>query len=205
MTSRNPVLAGYAADATGLIEPFEAIPSARLFAPVEAFLPPPPGRVLDIGAGTGRDAAWFASRGFDVVAVEPVTALREAGQRLHERQEITWCDALLPGLEGLSPAMQAFQLIVLNGVLHHLAPADQWRALRTLSRWLAPGGRVVLSLRHGPTAPSRPGYPVATQVLVAEVQQAGHRLCHLVTGLPSHQQGNRRNGVTWDWLVYARE
>jgi SAM-dependent methyltransferase len=201
----NKVLAGYAADAASLIEPFEAIPSARLFAPVERFLPQPPVRVLDIGAGTGRDAAWFASLGCHVVAVEPVAALREAGQRLHAGHSIEWSDAQLPELEGLAVSMQAFELVVLNGVLHHLPPAGQLVTLRTISRWLGPGGRVVLSLRHGPTPPSRPGYSIDTQTLVADLEKAGHRLCHLVTGLASHQAGNRRNGVTWDWLVYARE
>ena len=39
-------------------------------------LPRPPGRALDVGAGTGRDAAWLARLGFQVVAVEPSGVLR---------------------------------------------------------------------------------------------------------------------------------
>src|SRR2546421_161237 len=30
------------------------------------FLPPPPGRVLDIGGGPGRYAIWLAQQGYDV-------------------------------------------------------------------------------------------------------------------------------------------
>ena len=33
--------------------------------------------VLDIGAGTGRDALWLGQQGFQVVAVEPVIELYE--------------------------------------------------------------------------------------------------------------------------------
>jgi protein-L-isoaspartate O-methyltransferase len=39
-------------------------------------LPAPPARVLDVGAGSGRDAAWLTSLGLEVVAVEPSVALR---------------------------------------------------------------------------------------------------------------------------------
>jgi hypothetical protein len=41
-------------------------------------IPATPGAVLDVGAGSGRDARWFAARGWDVVAVEPSAALRGA-------------------------------------------------------------------------------------------------------------------------------
>ena len=40
---------------------------------------------LDIGAGSGRDAAWLRRKGFEVVAVEPSPGMRIAGQSLHPR------------------------------------------------------------------------------------------------------------------------
>ena len=46
-------------------------------------LPNAPALILDIGAGTGRDAAWLASRGLEVIAVEPSGAMRAEAQRLH--------------------------------------------------------------------------------------------------------------------------
>jgi SAM-dependent methyltransferase len=36
--------------------------------------------VLDIGAGSGRDAFWLASQGNQVIAVEPAEDLRRLGQ-----------------------------------------------------------------------------------------------------------------------------
>ena len=43
-------------------------------------LPEPNGLALDIGAGSGRDAAALAKRGWDVLAVEPAAGLREKGE-----------------------------------------------------------------------------------------------------------------------------
>ena len=42
-------------------------------------LPDAPGTVLDIGAGSGRDAAWFSAQGYDVIAVEPSSGMRSRG------------------------------------------------------------------------------------------------------------------------------
>ena len=44
---------------------------------IEKHLPQKPGFACDIGAGSGRDANWLASQGWDVVAVEPSANMRE--------------------------------------------------------------------------------------------------------------------------------
>ena len=36
------------------------------------YLPAAPARVLDIGGGTGRYAAWLASEGYEVILIDPV-------------------------------------------------------------------------------------------------------------------------------------
>jgi ubiquinone/menaquinone biosynthesis C-methylase UbiE len=50
------------------------------------------GAVLDVGAGSGRDAAWFAAQGYDVVAVEPSSAMRSEGQHRHPDPRVRWLD-----------------------------------------------------------------------------------------------------------------
>ena len=54
---------GYAEEAEDLFKRYESIPFADAHRAVLHLIPAVPGRVLDIGAGTGRDAAWFAGRG----------------------------------------------------------------------------------------------------------------------------------------------
>src|SRR5919201_6232747 len=39
---------------------------------LERFLPPPPARVLDVGGGPGRYAAWMAGSGYAVHLVDPI-------------------------------------------------------------------------------------------------------------------------------------
>lgn len=100
---REDVLRGYAAAATAdLIAAYDSLSSADIYVHVRDLFPIGTARVADIGAGTGRDAAWFAGSGHDVVAVEPVRELREAGQALHTASNIQWLDDRLPDLASLS-------------------------------------------------------------------------------------------------------
>jgi ubiquinone/menaquinone biosynthesis C-methylase UbiE len=46
-------------------------------------------RALDVGAGSGRDAAWLVSRGFEVWAVEPSEVMRREAQKRHAEASIT--------------------------------------------------------------------------------------------------------------------
>ncbi len=70
----------------------------QVLAPVGDLLLARAGTALDIGAGTGRDAAWLARRGHRVLAVEPVAALRSAGEALHRMANLEWLDDGLPEL-----------------------------------------------------------------------------------------------------------
>lgn len=68
--------------------------------------------VLDIGAGTGRDAAWLAERGHEVVAVEPSEALRREGQHGHPHPRIRWLNDRLP--DDGTGALPLLRHIILN-------------------------------------------------------------------------------------------
>ncbi|NOG69989.1 class I SAM-dependent methyltransferase [Roseicella sp. DB1501] len=134
---------------------FEAIHADAL-----PFLPASPGLVLDVGAGSGRDAAWFAARGWEVVAAEPADALRREAARRHPSPRIRWLDDRLPALATLHRLGLGFDLVWLSGVWQHLPPEERPRAMRKLATLLKPGGRMVLTLRHGPAPADRPMWPV---------------------------------------------
>lgn len=55
---------------------YESVPANTVHGWLVDLLPNAPALVLDVGAGTGREAAWLASRGLEVVAVEPSSAMR---------------------------------------------------------------------------------------------------------------------------------
>lgn len=141
-------------------EAYEAFGFADIHADAMPFLPAPPGLVLDVGAGSGRDAAWFAARGFEVIAVEPASAMRGEAARLHPHPAIRWLDDRLPALAVVHRLGLAFDLVWLSGVWMHVPPEERRRAMRRLATLLKPGGRMVLTLRHGPAPPDRPMWPV---------------------------------------------
>src|SRR5215470_17201361 len=93
---------GYAENVDALIGQYESVTFVDVHARVLHLIPTIPCRALDVGAGTGRDAAVLAAMGHQVVAVEPVVAFRDRAARLHPSPRIEWVDDLLPDLAKLS-------------------------------------------------------------------------------------------------------
>ena len=124
-------------------------------------LPAEKGLALDVGAGTGRDAAWLADRGFEVVAVEPSMAMREEGRRIHQGSRIQWINDLLPDFREASRLGLSFDFILLSAVWMHIPEIDRPRAFRKLITLLKPGGVIAMSLRQEPADIERGMHPVS--------------------------------------------
>jgi len=197
----NDVLSDYAASATpALISGWDALPPERIYAAVRDFLPREPARIADIGAGTGRDAAWLAEQGHDVLAVEPVRAFREAGIALHG-DRIAWLDDQLPELPRLQ-GREPFDLVLLCAVWHHLDTPARARAMPALARATASGGRLILSLRHDP-APGPGNFPAPPEATIDLGRAAGFELAHRAEAESVHAE-SRARGVRWTWLVLTK-
>lgn len=144
------LLAGwYDLNAQSAAEQYERLSSAELYAWAADLLPNAGSIVLDLGAGSGRDAAWFTSRGADVVAVEPSASMRAEAGRHHPGGSERWVTDDLPSLAGTTRLGLAFDLILLSAVWQHISPADRPRAFRKLVSLLRPGGLMLLTLRLG--------------------------------------------------------
>lgn len=174
-----------------------------MFAPVADLLPRAPARVLDIGAGTGRDAAWFAAQGHRVTAVEPVDALREAGVALHAGAGVRFLADALPDAPHVRALGETFDLITLIGVWQHVAPKDRAATIATLAGLMARDGLLVMSLRHGIASPNRPVFAAPPDEAIAFGAVSGITLIHREDA-ESVQAVNRANGVTWTWLAFRR-
>jgi predicted RNA methylase len=72
----------YAEEAPELLNHYESISFADHHRSVMHLIPTVPGRVLDIGAGTGRDGAGLVGLGHSVVAVEPTEEVRRGAMVL---------------------------------------------------------------------------------------------------------------------------
>jgi SAM-dependent methyltransferase len=161
--------------------------------------------VLDIGAGSGRDALWLAQQSCEVFAVEPAKALRELGQELTaavcatdpKTKAVHWLDDRLPELKTVLQLGLKFDLILVSAVWMHLTPAEQERSFRKLSNLLKASGRLVISLRHGDFNDGRTAYPVSVHSIDQLcVQQA--------LELSFQQQGTDamgRENVQWQTVV----
>ena len=165
------VVADYDAEASTLVPEYERLPFEEIHAPVLDLVPESAGCVLDVGAGSGRDAAWFAAKGHQVVAVEPSGEMRSAGKERHGSPDIRWMDDTLPALDKVLRSKLTFDLVWLSGVWMHVPPSTRARAFRKLVSVMSPGGSMMVSLRRGPPPAERPMEPVTA----AEVEVLARR------------------------------
>jgi SAM-dependent methyltransferase len=187
-------ISAYDAKASELASRYEGTSAEAVHAQVLPYLPRGQGLIaLDIGAGSGRDAAWLIGKGFEVVAAEPSTGMRAEGQRLHPDAGIRWIDDRLPDLAGVHRLGLSFDLILLTAVWMHVEPQERARAFRKVVTLLKPGGTIWISLRDGPPEPDRQMWPVP----VGEIEAlcAAHGLSILKAATTSDQLGRR--DVRW--------
>jgi SAM-dependent methyltransferase len=141
---------------------YESVPAEKIHAWLIPALPSSPALVLDVGAGTGRDAAWLVSRGLEVVAVEPSISMLSEAQHLHPSPSMRWLCDRLPGLDKVFRLGLSFDLVLLSAVWMHTRPAERSRAFRKLVTLLKPGGCMAITLRHGPAETERGMHDVFT-------------------------------------------
>nr|WP_289711838.1 class I SAM-dependent methyltransferase [Aeromonas taiwanensis] len=147
---------------------------------LEPWLVAAPRQLLDVGAGSGRDAAFLAGLhpGHTLVAAEPCQALAQLGEAHTQGHSVTWVNDALPAL---SHVTGQFDLILLSAVWMHLPPADRPRALARLGALLSPEGYLVLSLRlviSEQEARERAMFPVSVEEVVRLAAEEGMVVLH---------------------------
>jgi SAM-dependent methyltransferase len=155
-----------------LAERYERLDFEQVHSALVDELPDYHARILDVGAGTGRDAAAMAAREHQVVAVEPSVEMRNRGRKLHPDARIRWIDDALPGLEKVEELGEKYDLILLSAVWMHVPAGQRKRAMRKLASRMLPGGKLAISVRtvHG----DRPDmYPVEPRELVKRARDEG--------------------------------
>ena len=204
MTVRVSGTEGYAEEAEELFKCYESIPAADARRPVLHLIPASASRILDIGSGTGRDAAWFASRGHRVVAVEPTDALRIPAMALHPSPAIEWLDDSLPDLAVLRSRRLAFDVVLLSAVWMHLDAGHRRRAMPNLAALVRTDGVMIMKIRHGPVPSGRRMFevPIEETIELARIENL-HPV--LNTRTESSQEQNRAAGVSWTNLAFAKD
>lgn len=124
-------------------------PDPYLAEQVERFSPEKPGRVLDLGCGSGRDSVFLAHRGFSVVGVDRLPDALDLGRRRarHPAVEVDFREAVLRTAEDLPEGPWAGSVC-----MRFWAP----ELLSALHGKMLPGGFLVLRA-FGPSSPSGEG------------------------------------------------
>ncbi|MFG2722014.1 class I SAM-dependent methyltransferase [Streptomyces sp. NPDC048416] len=193
--------AGYAEAADVLVAQYESVSFAEVHRDVLHLFPSPPSDILDIGAGSGRDAAALAASGHRVTAVEPTAELRSLGRRIHADQAIEWVDDSLPELAVLRSRGRRFHLVLMTAVWMHLDDRERTSAMAGIADLLGVGGFVVLSLRHGPVPAGRRMFDVTPEETVRLARRHGLARVHLGERADPHG----RSGVHWSYLGLRKE
>lgn len=191
---------GYGKNAKRLAGQYESISFADVHRDVRHLFPRKPARVLDIGAGSGRDAAALAAEGHKVVAVEPTEELREEGIRIHADKPIDWLDDQLPQLPALRALDKSFDLILLTAVWMHLDEQERYDSMASLSELVEQSGRISMSLRHGPVPAGRRMFDVSAAETVSLASSFG------LTGIFASEREDMlgRADVSWSFLVLEK-
>jgi len=190
---------GYEAEADALAIRYESRAFEAVHPHLLALLPPAPAAVIDIGAGTGRDAGWLAARGYTVTAVEPTAAMRAHGERLHPSPAIGWIDDHLPELARVVPPADGFAVILLTAVWMHLDAGQRAAAMPRLGAIAAPGALLAITLRHGPVPAGRRMFDVAAAETIALASASGFDCLAVTEG---DDGVALQPGISWDRLVF---
>lgn len=101
------------------------------------------GRLVDVGCGTGRDMAWFESKGITVTGIDLSMGMLE-----YARENVLG-DLVSMNMRNLGFCDAYFDGVWCCASLLHLPKTEAAYALQEMHRILKPGGMLILSIQEG--------------------------------------------------------
>lgn len=190
------VLPMFDRDAERLADRYESVSFSTLYASITDLLPPV-GRVLDVGCGSGRDAAHFAGDGYAVVAIDGSAGMLSQAESRHPHADVSWRRDTLPELRTVDGR---FDIVWCNAVFMFLDGDTRARSLPRLARLLGPAGILVIGVKHGAMDEKRMMEDVSPSEILALAAEAGLRLVRHA----EEADGMGRLEVRWSLIVLER-
>lgn len=166
----------------------------------------PPGRVLSIADGEGRNGVFLASLGYDVTSADSSPVGLAKAQRLAESRGVH-ITTVLADLADYAIAQESWEGIV--SIFCHLQPPIRKRVHEQVVRALVPGGLFVLEsysveqLRHGTGGPQSAELLLTLDAVRREL--AGLELLHAVEIERDIHEGRLHHGKSAVVQVVARK
>jgi len=104
---------------------------------------PPPGRVLDLGCGTGDLAAALSRQGYQVTACDIAEKMIEMARAVHMGAAVEWA-SLKPDWKALPFGEGSFRSVAASSVFEYLVDVEP--VVAEISRVLQPGGVLLLTV-----------------------------------------------------------
>jgi len=164
---------------------FGTEPDARVWALANEAAHPQGHRILEIGAGTGRNALALARRGHPVDVVEITPKFADMISSDSERESLGVRVFVRDVFSTTDDLRQDYQLIVLSEVVSDFRTTNELRALFELAaHCLAPGGRMVFNvfLAHGGYTPDDAAREFGQQEYTSIFTR--HEMSEAAAGLP---------------------
>lgn len=155
---------------------------------------------LDIGSGSGRDAAWLAEHGWRVDAIDGSTALLAEAAILNNHPHIHYRYDRAPSFEEIRSLGTQYDVILMSAFIFHFDQAERQAILQFCRTVLAPAGLIYITLRRGPDSANRQIYDVPLE----DIEKFSAK-----NGLSFHYHGRSRDSaspkdVSWDHLSLWR-
>lgn len=196
----------YTTNAQRLSQQYDSLASEQVHAAWLSHLPavqPTSNKALDLGAGSGRDAAWLASMGWDVLAVEPSSGLRDIGSESTAQQSVSWLDDTLPQLADIQASYDSsFRLILASAMWMHLTPDEQVIACERLQQLATDDAVIVITWRNQANERERVFHSVDANQFEKAFNSA---FCKSSVTITESSDEGGRDGVVWHCAVIKTE
>ncbi|MBJ8846559.1 class I SAM-dependent methyltransferase [Citrobacter braakii] len=191
----------YDDNADRLFSDYISLSFNSIFYDVKEYFPESIETILDVGAGSGRDSAALAEKGYRIVAVEPSEKMRNLASTFYTSDKITWIDDSLPLLSTVKKIKVKFDLILVSAVWMHLSETEQNESLETLCELLSHNGKIIITLRLGPPEPDRCIKSVSTQYLLNTASILGLNADYIS---PVNEDSFNRPLIKWQKIVLSK-
>ncbi len=188
----------YNSNAKALSDKYESLTFEEVYGEATKHLPPACA-ALDIGAGSGRDAAWLTNKGYNVTAVEPAKEIRHLASTTHP-EKIAWVDDCLPSLSSQNGREVFYGLVLIGGVWMHIPPRKRDESFEQISQLIADEGILIITLRHGPLDKRRKMFVAPKEEIFNYADKFGFEVIDLI----SSQDKLNRTKVHWETVVLQK-